>query len=786
MPLNPDGSLGGEHHWYTPIDNAGFGTSSLADRGSGNKPLTLNSTVQSVRDAVWKPSYFDFDGHNHLFETATWNWDHSGPVTLSYWRWHETSQIEPAAEFGVTVDSTAYRLGGHHPYFKFGPTIYWDYGDHPGTAERQSYALPGNIHGRWYHVVCTSTGAGGAQQRIWVDGVQVATKNTSTGPSQPINHFGLGGNAEGTSTGVKSTIGRFTDVRLFRSVLTASQIADLFAFKAYEPPPLVLSVSASPNPAAPNQNVSVTVGRTGGGITDGQTIYQDDFASTTIGQPPADNRWQTPKPTVGTRQGRKAISMPSTFVVGNANPATLNYDVIAEYYDEYVRVYVNNVLERTHNYTSDWVSATPLNLPPNATIRFEFDRYEDDAAVNDIRIVEPSNTATDALPVDLTSSQPSVLTLPASVTIPAGQPSVTLPPIAVGSDGTTTLTGSYDGVQAPSYNFTATTPKVVIDIPGRDRMEAGVDYPYTVTRQGLPTTDPLSVTVTSSNVLITHGGDPFVIPAGQSTVTRLLRPVTPGTTTMTATAAGVQSSSQTITVIQPLARVQSVSISPTSPVQGEMVTVTLTRGPGRIDDGVSHVIVQSAVERLTFPAPESVNIPAGQTTASFVAQALAAGNAAIEVYITGSPSEGGATLQYGFAIREAGDRQTTYTNRGLILRETGELSTKTLKVMPITGGDNPSLTTTIAELAQYVSGDLTIEPNNLLPVSEPPTIEPVTRYGRRTIRVAGANPVNIIGYYVYADGETQPYWVTLLDQVFEVSASRSLGVDVRTSTSNKR
>ena len=206
-------------------------------------------------------------------------------------------------------------------------------------------------------------------------------------------------------------------------------------------------------------------------------------------------------------------------------------------------------------------------------------------------------------------------------------------------------------------------------------MEVGQDYNYTVSRSGVSTAGPLSVAIASSNGAIIVGRT-ITIPAGQTIASGTMRALTPGVTTLTATAAGVQSSSRTATVIQPLARVQSVSISPTSPVQGEMVTVTLTRGGGRIDEGISHAIFQSAVERQTFSVPESVNIPAGQTTASFTAQALAVGNAAIEVYITGSPSEGGATLQYGFAIREAGDRQTTYTTRGLILRETGELSTK--------------------------------------------------------------------------------------------------------------
>ena len=240
-----------------------------------------------------------------------------------------------------------------------------------------------------------------------------------------------------------------------------------------------------------------------------------------------------------------------------------------------------------------------------------------------------SDTST-ALVVALTSSNTSAATVPASVTIPAGQTSITFPIDAVDDDlldgiRTVTITASAAGYANHSSTLAITdhetltvsvTPLAVSENAGPGAATA------TVTRSNTDNGSPLAVTLTSSNTSAARVPATVTIPAGQASATFAVDPVDDNlldgtrTVTLTASAAGYVHNSGVLAITD--YETLSLTFAANSVAENAgnaATTATVTRSN---TDNSSALVVQLADSNTgVLRAPATVTIPTGQASATF-------------------------------------------------------------------------------------------------------------------------------------------------------------------------
>ena len=177
-----------------------------------------------------------------------------------------------------------------------------------------------------------------------------------------------------------------------------------------------------------------------------------------------------------------------------------------------------------------------------------------------VTIVRSISDTSTALTVDLLNSNPSTLTAPAQVTIPAGQSSVTFSVSALDDtvlDGNqvTQLTPAATGYESAAATITVTdaeTLSVTVDV--NPISEFGGIATGTIRRNNTDIGAPLTVMLASSNPSAATVSPQVTIPVGQSTamftITGTNDNLVDGsqTTTITATSLGYASASTVITV----------------------------------------------------------------------------------------------------------------------------------------------------------------------------------------------------------------------------------------------
>ena len=254
------------------------------------------------------------------------------------------------------------------------------------------------------------------------------------------------------------------------------------------------------------------------------------------------------------------------------------------------------------------------------------------------------------LTVTLASDDETEATVPATVTIPAGQSSVTVPVTPQDDDivdGTQfpTITASAPGFDPVTETIAVNdddvaelsiepAPGAAVDGNGNPIVDEGGEPldAIEITRSG-PTDQPLTVTLASDDETEATVPATVTIPAGQSSVTV---PVTPqdddivdGTQfpTITASAPGFDPVTETIAVndddVEPVVCTFDVPDGtevdengvPVTKENGDPITVILSRS-GPTDQPLEVTLASSDTSEATVPA--TVTIPAGQSSVEFL------------------------------------------------------------------------------------------------------------------------------------------------------------------------
>ncbi|MEY4185379.1 MAG: Peptidyl-prolyl cis-trans isomerase precursor [Planctomycetota bacterium] len=286
------------------------------------------------------------------------------------------------------------------------------------------------------------------------------------------------------------------------------------------------------------------------------------------------------------------------------------------------------------------------------------------AAVNPVAVAETAGTAiltvsrsgsvAQPLIVQLSASSSGRITLPATLTIPAGSQSATagitivnntatdgtadvqLTVAATGfSTGSTSLTVTDDDTSVPTSALTL-TPSV-----GSVTENAGAGVDVAVSRDSADNSQPLIVTLSSTGGRLTVPAS-VTIPAGASSISFTAVPVNdqivnlPGSQTLAATATGFNSGTGSMTVTDDDTATLTLELSSTTVTEGSAaVTATVSRNT---EDKSQPVTASIAIGSDRATGPATVEIPAGQASVTFALNAvdnlLLDGTATIQVSVS--------------------------------------------------------------------------------------------------------------------------------------------------------
>ena len=114
-----------------------------------------------------------------------------GPITVEFWNYVSTSEVRQGSGFGAGgfQDNNHNRLQAHTPWSnKF---LFWDYSRTKTSTGRISTDYSAHLD-KWTHVALVSEGHGGNFQAIYLDGILVASANTSDGPAPALTGLDVG------------------------------------------------------------------------------------------------------------------------------------------------------------------------------------------------------------------------------------------------------------------------------------------------------------------------------------------------------------------------------------------------------------------------------------------------------------------------------------------------------------------------------------------------------------------------------------------------------------------
>jgi len=224
-----DLSTGLQGWWCPSRDTSGNGTTTLTDLSGNGKNASL---VDDAGANAWDTATHwvadtDNSGVRALsFDSGRWgdpSWSFApfGPITFSYW--YKATPESKTRGTGLDRASASNRgfIGAD-----FGGQFLWDYPTAYPASGRVSYTPPNinDYRDTWVHVLCRSGGDGGNIQDIWLNGVQVASRGSSTGSSTPSAFL------IGTALGSRaySIYGLMDSMAVWDRLLTADEVTQLY------------------------------------------------------------------------------------------------------------------------------------------------------------------------------------------------------------------------------------------------------------------------------------------------------------------------------------------------------------------------------------------------------------------------------------------------------------------------------------------------------------------------------------------------------------------------------
>ena len=248
-----------------------------------------------------------------------------------------------------------------------------------------------------------------------------------------------------------------------------------------------------------------------------------------------------------------------------------------------------------------------------------------------ILTVTISATQSSPTTITLTSSAGGIASVPATITVLAGQ---TTAPIAVAANtpGTAVITASLNGTSAGStMTVTPNLPTIVSLLPPTTSINLGATGSLTVTISAVQAS-ATTIQVTAIPAGIVTVPATVLVPAGQLTA---LVPVTAVALGTAMAHVGFNSSmaESAVHVTPPPPAVVSLLPSPLSVVIGASGTLTVTLNAGQLTN--TEVTVSVAPSNLV-QVPSIVTVPAGQTGATFTVTGLAVGSATVTASLNGT------------------------------------------------------------------------------------------------------------------------------------------------------
>jgi|SRR6185295_600294 len=209
-------------------DSSGNGHHGTYVNGASTSPLVPGTQFPDSQSMI-------FDGVNDYVDVPTISWPVGGPVTVAFWNFVATADIQQANAFSFGNQDNPNRFQAHVPWNNH--LLYWHYGDWTGNGEVTVLYDP--YLDNWTHVALVSEGNGGAFKGIYLNGALVASGTISDGPNAPLSGLTIGYWAMFNN----KHKGKIDDFRIYDRVLTASQV-QLLAAGYTEPAAPTLTANA--------------------------------------------------------------------------------------------------------------------------------------------------------------------------------------------------------------------------------------------------------------------------------------------------------------------------------------------------------------------------------------------------------------------------------------------------------------------------------------------------------------------------------------------------------------
>ncbi len=193
------------------------------DSSSGGNNLTPHNSPTQTTGEIYGAA--GFNGSNQTAEASTFPWTGSSPVTVSFWNYVASANVQ--ASFTFTIGNTTAinnaRFTASVPWSD--SILYWDYGyDGSGSTSTgrltTSYA---SYHSAWTEVTLVSSGSGGTLQAIYLNGALIASAATSEA-SVSTGDLYIGGYPIETTYGPPYENGKIDEFRIANVVRSASWI----------------------------------------------------------------------------------------------------------------------------------------------------------------------------------------------------------------------------------------------------------------------------------------------------------------------------------------------------------------------------------------------------------------------------------------------------------------------------------------------------------------------------------------------------------------------------------
>ena len=236
-----------------------------------------------------------------------------------------------------------------------------------------------------------------------------------------------------------------------------------------------------------------------------------------------------------------------------------------------------------------------------------------------------------ATTIPVTVSPSGIVTVPASVIVPAGQLTTTVPVTAVAL-GTAMVHVSLNGSMAESaVQVTPPPPAIVSLLPSPLPLVIGASGTLTVTlNAGQLANTEVAISATPSGVVQVPAI--VTVPAGQTSASFTVTGLMVGSATVTASLNGT-SQSAFVQVQPPPPQVVSLLPNPLPLQQGATGSLILTINAAQLNDTV---IPLTNTAPTIVQVPASVTVPANQLSVTIPVTALLAGSATITATINGS------------------------------------------------------------------------------------------------------------------------------------------------------